>query len=74
MQRPLTDGQKRLLRFLAKYPEWHSFTSLELIRLLKTDDFIVVPSLIEMKLVEHNSKIKAVRITAAGRVIAEETA
>jgi hypothetical protein len=70
----LTEVQKRLLIHMDKFgPKWFSFIELDRVKLLRADDVVTVPSLIEHGLVMHLAVLKAVALTAAGTVIADET-
>jgi hypothetical protein len=67
--RPLTPAQRRVLSFCARNPVWHSLLELDRIRLLKTDDVLVVPSLIELGYLRHNMALRAVQITYTGQCV-----
>jgi ribosomal protein L18E len=71
MSDTLTASQARVLRFLASYPIWHALLSLDRIRLLREDDVLCVPSLVESGWVQHQVILAAVRISPSGRIKAE---
>lgn len=68
----LTPAQGRILAHLDAYPKWHTLLELEGIKLLEADDVLTVPSLIERKLVYYMAALRAVAITPAGEIIAQE--
>jgi len=70
----LTSAQERVLTFLDKYAanRWVSLVELDQIRLLEADDVLTIPSLIEKKLLLYLEAIRAVTLTAAGAVLADE--
>lgn len=71
-QSPTTAAQRRVLAFLARFPTYHALVELDQIRLLERDDILVLPSLLERGWIDHNVRLGAYRINAAGKVIAKE--
>jgi hypothetical protein len=53
-------------------PRWFALVELDQIRLLEPDDVVVLPSLIERKLVMHLATIQAVALTASGTTLADQ--
>ena len=69
----VTEAQARLLAFMdAHGPRWFTLIELDQIRLLEPDDVVVLPSLIERRLVMHMPAMKAVALSAAGATLADE--
>jgi len=61
----LTPVQFRVLRYCAFDGRWISLR--ELNDALQTDDVVAVPSLIQRGLLEHEFRLRTVRITEKGR-------
>lgn len=70
--RQISPAQWRILRYLSANREWHALAAVIESRKLKLADFIALPFLVEMRLVEQGGNMDIVRITAAGCVIVEE--
>lgn len=71
-QSTLTPAQLRVLRFCAVQAKWVSLHEIDAIYCLEADDVLVVPSLVERKLLDHHAGMQAVRINTSGKVLAGE--
>lgn len=64
----LTLAQLRILEYCGI--DWRWISLKELDEALPPDDIVVVPSLVERRLLEHRAGLRTVRITQAGMVLA----
>lgn len=69
----VSDSQARILHVLADFPGWHVLTRLQESRMLQPGDMRAIPSLIERRLIEHQTRRGMVAITPAGRDIARRS-
>lgn len=68
----LTDAQCRVLLMLDLCPGWQTLETIERSKMLKIDDIVVVPSLVEANFLEHREISRTVALTSEGREFAQQ--